>query len=193
MSGILLSIVICSVPERIGFLSRLFSKLVPQTKQKPVEILVITDNRSMTIGEKRQHLLELAKGKYITHVDDDDILSDDYVDSLLEKIKEDKYDCITFTCMVSLNGGPQKPCYYSKNFIYQNLPDRYLRNPNHLSCYKREIALRHKFSGVEYGEDDEWGKRASKDIVNECIIDKPLYYYEYINKAPNWYKKVLTN
>ena len=189
MTEKLLSIVICSVPERIGFLSRLFARLVPQTKNKPVELLVITDNRSMSLGEKRQKLLELATGKYICHVDDDDLIAEDYVDSLLEKIKENKYDCITFTCMVSLNGGPSKPCYYSKDHIYSNFPDKYLRNPNHLSCYKREIALKHKFTNVEYGEDDEWGKRASKDIKKECVLDKVLYYYEYLQKSPSWYKK----
>ena len=190
MTEKLLSIVICSVPERVGFLSRLFSKLTPQTKNKPVEILVLTDNRSMSIGQKRQKLLEMATGKYICHVDDDDIISDDYVDSLLDKIKEDKYDCITFTCMVSINGGQSKPCYYSKDFTYSNFPDKYLRNPNHLSCYKRDLALKHKFINLEYGEDDEWGKRASKEIVSECIIDKILYFYEYIQKPNNWYKKI---
>jgi hypothetical protein len=189
MTEKLLSIVICSVPERVGFLSRLFGRLGLQIKGKPVELLVLTDNRSMSIGEKRQYLLELAKGKYICHVDDDDLVSDDYVDSLLEKIKEDKYDCITFTCMVSINGGKAKPCYYSKDFIYSNFPDKYLRNPNHLSCYKREIALKHKFTNLEYGEDDEWGKRASKDIKTECVLDKVLYHYEYLQKSPNWYKK----
>lgn len=190
MSEKLLTLAICSVPERIGFLSRLFARLVPQTKNKPVEILVITDNRSMTIGEKRQHLQELAKGKYICHVDDDDTVSEDFVDSLLEKIKENKYDCINFICNVSINGGPQKPCYYSKDFAYENFPDKYHRKPNPRCCYRRAVALKHPFKDMEFGEDDEWAKRASNDVKTECNIDKVLYYYEYIQKSPNWYTKV---
>jgi len=190
MSEKLLSVVICSVPERIGYLSRLFARLVPQTKNKPVEILVITDNRSMSIGDKRQHLQELARGKYICHVDDDDMISEDFIDTLLDKIRESNYDCINYICMVSINGGPQKACYYSKDYTHTNLEDRYLRKPNCRCCYKTEVALKHKFSGLEFGEDDEWGARASKDIKSECNIDKVLYYYEYLQKSPNWYTKV---
>lgn len=185
--SVLLSILICSVPERLLKLQELLNQLNSQTKDKPVEILCIMDNRYMTIGKKRQKLNELSQGKYIIHVDDDDRVSNDFVDALLEKIRNDDYDCINFTCMVSLDKKPPIPCYYSKDFSYQNFPHHFLRKPNSRCCYKREIALRHPFQDVPFAEDDEWGERASKDIKNEILIPKILYYYDFISKPNSWY------
>ena len=41
------------------------------------------DNKKRTIGKKRDEMLKLAQGKYVTFVDDDDRISDDYVDEIM--------------------------------------------------------------------------------------------------------------
>lgn len=185
---ILLSILIASVPERLLPLSRMLSRLSEQTFEKPVEILVLTDNRCMTIGKKRQRLNEMAQGKYVIHVDDDDTVSDDFVDSLLPHIYGEQYDCITFTCMCEGDDGKGKvPCFYSKSFPHIDYPTFRLRRPNCRCCYRRTVALRHAFSDVAYGEDDEWAKRACQDIVHEIQLPKVLYYYTYITKPMDWF------
>lgn len=185
---ILLSILIASVPERINGLAALLQELSDQTFGKPVEILVITDNRHMTIGMKRQRLNELSQGKYVIHVDDDDMVSKDFVDSLLAHIHGEIYDCITFTCMVQGDDGRgPMPCYYGASFPYVNYPNCRLRQPNPRCCYRRSIAIRHAFQDVVYGEDDEWAMRASKDIQSEMRIPNVLYYYTYITKPEEWF------
>lgn len=187
MEDYLLTIAICSLPERLEELGSMLRVLESQTKDKPVEILSIIDNRTMSIGRKRQYLNEIAHGKYIAHVDDDDEIAPDYIDALLAPIREGKYDCINFVCMVYYNDDPPKPCLYSKDFGHQTLPDRILRRPNSRCCYKREIALRHRYSDFPYAEDDDWGIRASKDIVHEFNINKPLYFYRFRDKPRDWF------
>lgn len=185
---ILLSVLIPSLPERMKFLCAMYDQLIPQTTNKPVEILVLTDNRTMSIGQKRQRLNEMAKGKYVVHVDDDDTISEDYVDCLLEKIRMDRFDVINYICMVHLDDGEKpKPCYYSKDFMYANLPKYNLRKPNSRCCFKREVALRQSYNDFPYGEDDDWGERMASEIQRECIIDKVLYEYRWVEKQSDWF------
>ena len=184
---ILLSILVASLPERIELLSKLYKQVVPQTIGKPVEILVITDNRTMSIGQKRQVLNEMAKGKYVVHVDDDDTISEDYVDLLLEKIRENRYDVINFVCMVHIGDENPKPCYYSKDFIYSNLEKYNLRKPNSRCCFRKETALQQNYHDYPYAEDDDWGERIAPFIKRECIIDKVLYNYKWVEKDKDWF------
>ena len=184
----MLSILIASVPERIRMLERVLTQLSAQTFGKPVEILVLTDNRFMSIGTKRQRLNDLSRGRYIIHVDDDDTVSEDFVDSLMEFILQDRYDCITFTCMVQEHGGkPPRPCYYSSKFPHATFETHVLRKPNPRCCYRRSIALRHPFRDLPFMEDDEWAARACKDIEHEISIPKVLYYYAPVSKPDEWF------
>jgi hypothetical protein len=60
---IVLSILIPSIPERMGMLNKLLEHLNLLFNKEWVEILVLMDNKSMSIGEKRIRLLSIAKGK----------------------------------------------------------------------------------------------------------------------------------
>ena len=113
-----LSILICSVNNRISnFLPKVLNKLTHQANLfDDVEVLTLMDNKKIMLGEKRNILIKIAAGNYITFVDDDDNVSDDYVETLLEGIKTN-CDVITFTVNVSIDGGEYKPCYYSKTFL----------------------------------------------------------------------------
>lgn len=184
---ILLTICIPSLPERITFLSQLYDQIVPQTTGKPVEILAITDNRTMSIGQKRQRLNEMAKGKYVVHVDDDDTIAEDFVDELLHRIRMDRFDVINFICMVHIPNEPPKPCYYSKDFQYANLPKYNLRKPNSRCCFRKSTALMQSYNDFPYGEDDDWGERIAPYIQRESIIDKVLYEYIWVEKDKDWF------
>ena len=87
-----LSILICHVPERAEKLERLMDVLRPQLNDG-VEVLIETDAREMTIGAKRNLLLEKAKGQYVCFVDDDDLVPPYYVAKILEAISKHP-DCI---------------------------------------------------------------------------------------------------
>ena len=70
--NIKLSILILSIPSRIKQLETLLEKLENQFDDDRVEILVMLDNKSFHIYEKRNELLDMARGEYLCFLDDDD-------------------------------------------------------------------------------------------------------------------------
>ena len=98
-----LSILIPSIPERFETVIPLIENLQNQIGDKDVEVLLLSDNMKMSIGEKRQKLKELAKGEYWAFVDDDDDISDDYIEQLLKGVESGK-DVITFHQWSTING-----------------------------------------------------------------------------------------
>jgi hypothetical protein len=80
-----LSILICSLNRRKKYLKRLVDILRSQAN-RDIEVLCDIDNGEVSIGSKRQKLLNSAVGDYVCFVDDDDLVSEDYVDLILDKI-----------------------------------------------------------------------------------------------------------
>lgn len=181
-----LSILVCSVHTRINtFLPKIQEQLFGQygqlsePDQERVEIIILTDNKKMMLGHKRNKMVELAQGKYIVFVDDDDRIADDYITQLLKATESDA-DSIVFQAEVSLNGEPPRICYYSKDVRRDyNHRDGYYRIPNHICCIKREVSLKSSFPNVLYGEDAGYGKVLLPFLKTEHKIDKVLYYYDY--------------
>src|SRR5690606_17931204 len=105
------------------------------------------------LGEKRNIMVDMAQGEYVVHVDCDDRLEPDYIESLLNATKTG-VDVITFKVSVSLNGAAAKICHYSKGFLKDhNTWDAYFRLPNHICCIKREVCQKVSFPIILYGED----------------------------------------
>lgn len=181
-----LSILVCSVHTRYKtFLPKIQDQLFGQLNglaeadQERVEIIVLTDNKQMMLGHKRNTMIDIAQGKYIAFVDDDDRIADDYISSLLEATATDA-DSIVFKAEVSLNGEPPKICDYSKAHRRDyNHKDGYFRIPNHICCIKREVSLKSSFPNILYGEDAGYGKVLLPFLKTEHKIDKVLYYYDY--------------
>ncbi len=71
-----------------------------------VEHLVLVDNKSRTVGEKRDALLRIARGDYVAFVDDDDWISADYVPALVAAAKVFCPSVITFLQEATINLNP---------------------------------------------------------------------------------------
>lgn len=171
----------CSVNERYkNFLPNILDILYPQCNNDSVELIVLYDNKRNTLSEKRNYLLNMAQGKYVTFVDDDDEVTTDYVSSLLEVINDKNgYSVINFVVSVSLNGGEYKPCYYSIEFEKDyNTDEAYYRLPNHIMCVKNALAKTVKYRNVK-NEDSEYASRLKPLITKEYNINKTLYYYNF--------------
>lgn len=152
-----------------------------------IQILYLGDNRSMTVGHKRNLLLQLAQGKYVCFIDDDDEVYPHYVGSIWTGTHTNK-DAICFNAHVSLNGGEKMPCYFSKNYGNENKANRYFRLPNHLMCLKRSQALKVKYPDISFGEDMAYSKEIVPIIRDEHLIDDFLYHYKFNSKTSESYK-----
>ena len=186
---VLFTVMILSIPTRIErYLMPLYTRMLEQAEDHTdIEILCLIDNKSMTIGEKRQALLDSARGKWVGFMDDDDGISDDYIKNLHEAMTQHPADVITFDQHCSVNGKE-----FSVNFRMGNPHDPYIpgagtlhlkRPPYHMCFWRSEIAKSAKFKPSSYGEDLAWCMEMYPKIRSETHIDKVLHYYNYDDRT----------
>jgi glycosyltransferase involved in cell wall biosynthesis len=186
-NDILFSVLILSIPSRIEkHLNSLYNKLSKQTDDfKDVEVLCLIDNKRMSIGEKRQNLLNCSRGKWVGFMDDDDDVSDDYIASLHQAMKNTPADVITFDQNCTVNG-----MNFVVSFSMKNPNERYVpgmtfvrRPPFHICFWKREITQQAKFENSSYGEDYAWCVQMYPHVKSETHIDKHLHHYRYDDRT----------
>lgn len=179
-----LSICIASLPARRARLDAMVDELFYQARTCcPGEVEVLVDDRAppVSIGEKRQALLERARGHFIVYVDDDDAVAHDYVERITDALRNNPdVDCLAMRGWLSAtNGLPAKRWEISRSHErWSEEPSAYLRSTNHLAPVRREIALRVGFSSVSHGEDSEYARWLRPLLSTEATTgDAPIYYY----------------
>jgi glycosyltransferase involved in cell wall biosynthesis len=175
-----LSILIATMPIRANKLANLRQVL---DRQLTPEVEVITDiSMNYNIGTKRNKLLSLASGKYVTAIDDDDLIAPDYIEKILKACKSD-CDCIGISGVITTNGSNEMQWHISKDYMgWFERKNVYYRTPNHISPVKRELALAAGFPEISFGEDYEYSMRLLRLLNTEVKIEGILYYYRYEQK-----------
>jgi hypothetical protein len=149
------------------------------------QLWLLLDNKTMTLGDKRNRMVNMARGTFITFADDDDLLSEDYVDTLVDAIDYiDNPDVINFMVNISINGGEYKPVHYSIKYK-QDYNDEvaYYRIPNHLMCVRTELAKATPYKPIIRGEDSAYAKDLFPKLRREHNLNKVLYYYNFNQKT----------
>jgi len=178
------SVLIPSLVERDamldGLLTSIKEKVARLCPSLRVEFCLDVDNRQKSVGKKRGDLLKQAKGKYLSFIDDDDSITDAYV--------EDLWACIQggHQCM-RLNG--QMGDYVFTHNIGVTLEDKmvvgeppvFQRPPNHLNPILSDIARFVKFKDATHGEDLDWTVSMIKTglLRNEYPADVSRIHYHY--------------
>lgn len=177
-----LSILVCSVPARARQLKWLVKHLYAQIiRFAPRQVEVLVDDRvEPTVGEKRQALLERAKGHYVCFIDDDDGVPFDYVPRIVGAIERDpETDCLSLEGVLTTRGG--KPERFTHSILHDGWFTKngiHYRTPNHLNVIRRELALEVGFIARSVGEDHEFSKRIRALLKTEVSTGhKPLYFY----------------
>lgn len=127
-------------------------------------------------GRARNRGLDLAKGTYIQFIDSDDVISENFIEKLLEKIPEDR-DIIEFSWRsLNTNGA-------LFNFRVSKDGDR-LTNPSACTrCFKRSYIGNIRFNEQKDAtEDEDFSRRLGYlrepvDPISVSIIPDYLYFY----------------
>lgn len=191
---IVISILICHIPERFNMLNELLDELIDQSvklyfekKGVDVEILVTSpDEYDLNIGAKRNALLARAKGDYVAFIDDDDNIFVDYLAELATGVLTG-VDCCSLIGALTTDGGNIQPFHHSIKYDkYTQKGGVYYRPPNHLNCIKASIAKAFKFSEINFAEDTDWAMQLVKARVlkTEYIVQHTIYHYKYISNKP---------
>lgn len=176
-----LSILVCTTTGRVGtFLPKIIRHL-ENISSDGVEILYLGDNKKRSVGTKRNDLINLAQGEYISFIDDDDMVSSDYCTLILKEIEHNP-DVICFNAFRNFNGRKDRPVIYSA--LFKQDADKqhvYERIPNHLSVWRKDLCL--PFQDRNFGEDSEWAIRMRQLIKTSRKIDKVLYQYWFDSRT----------
>lgn len=177
-----LSILIPTMKGRERFLKRLIDNLSYQINEldswQDIEIIKC-DDEFKTTGHKRNILIEKSEANYIAFIDDDDMITDCYIQKQLDVVNSGM-DCGSLNGLYFLNG------VYGKPFIHSNIYNEwytdaiaYRRCPNHLNCIRRDIAIQIPYKDITVGEDGNFSMdlKASGLIKTEYEIKETLYLY----------------
>jgi len=191
-SDIVVSILILSIPSRTESVTALVKKLEKQLgNRRSVEILVFSDNCSQSISTKRNVVLQAARGRFVCFLDDDDGVSNDYIDQILKAAEaHPQVDCISFNQFCSLDGEPMNVEFGIGNphgqlwRTEEGLLGDIKRPPYHMCLWRSELAQSEEFQ-PKYGangqsvEDIDWLMRLYPKVQSEHHIDAPLHLYIY--------------
>lgn len=161
-----------------------------QANKDAVEI-ICEKSETLSIGRKRNMLLQNASGDYIAFIDDDDEVSPNYVKLLMEGINKG-VDCCSLKGMYSVDGRMDGFFEHSLKYSEWRTNDvedfrkgiKYERYPNHLNCIKSDIAKQFKFPEKNHGEDFDWSKQLHESglLRTEHYIEQLIYFYKFISK-----------
>jgi hypothetical protein len=175
-----LSILIPSLEERKPKLEQLKAELANQIGKRNVEVLSLSDNRQMSIGQKRNMLLTQSTGEYVSFVDDDDMVSLDYIEKVLNALTKNP-DCSSLTGEIVFSDGYSRPFIHSLRYS-QWIDDHegkvYYRPPNHLNAVRRAIAVQVGFPLWNSGEDRSFSMGIRHFLKKEEWIDGVIYNYK---------------
>jgi hypothetical protein len=184
----LLSILIATLDQREYLYNQLYCMLGQQIidggYEDKVEIIQSCDDGSKNVGTKRNELLKKSCGSHIVFIDDDDLISPNYVSLIVSVIEQNpQVDCIGIQGTMTTNGKDQRQWFISKQYGSWYEKDRvYYRTPNHISPVRRDRALKAGFPNTRFGEDRVYSERLLPMLKSEIVIPENIYHYSFSTK-----------
>lgn len=176
------SVLIPTIPGREDSLQALLASIREKVARIApglrVEYSVNFDRREKSIGRKREELLQGAQGKYMSFIDDDDAITDAYIEDLRDTLAGE-YP------VMRLRGQIQQ---YTFTHSTENpltgmmaVGEVFLRPPNHLNPMLTDVAKLVHFGDAVRGEDLDWTIRLAQRgfLDREFRSDPSRIHYLY--------------
>lgn len=176
-------ICICSIPHRHEQFSKFLAHLGSQIRPG-VRVLVYRDNLERGYGEKCQALLDAADADYVSFLDDDDWVADDFIPRCSLAL-ESRPDYVGFKVRYTIDGVPQMPVIHSLEFSgWANTPNLIYRDIVHFNPIRLSLARQGRWFGG-YGADRTWaeGVRGSGLCRTQVFIDDEIHHYQWSSQA----------
>lgn len=170
-------------PRRDRFL-RLMDVLLPQAEQYPGEVEVVAlFNYGQPLQALRQELLNSARGEFVSFVDDDDLVSEDFVAAVLRALQaQPDADYVAF-----------RHAYYQRGRLYPlpvvtglqysgwyNTSDALVRDITCINPVRTELARQAGFERPAGRYEDRGYVQALRPRLadrKQAVIEKVLYHY----------------
>jgi hypothetical protein len=151
------TVMIATIPGREEKLQTLLASIREKvnrlTPELRLEICLDFDNRESSIGDKRQRLLQRAAGKYLSFVDDDDAITDAYVEDVWGMIRGNFH-----TMRLWGKIGDYRFMHSTSVKLTDPMATEHIfqRPPNHLNPMLSDVAKLAPFKDATRGEDLDW-------------------------------------
>ena len=183
MPNPILTVAVPTTPDREREFNHLHNYLLKQMDDR-CEFIFELDNKEMSIGEKRQKLINRAQGEYIFQCDSDDMVSVDFIPKVLAAL-ETKPDCVCYFEKIIYNGMAKISCHsndfadWGENYKEGDNFYHYIRTPFFKDVIKTDICRAVPVPYIRYGEDIKWSRDLKKSglIKTEEFIPEIMYYY----------------
>lgn len=189
-----LSVLIPTVESRKESLNRLVLELnrICLERSYSIEIITLLDNFENTVGVKRTRLRELSTAPYSCFIDDDDMVSEQFMENAFQCYKLD-LDCCKVIGLRTNDGKEDSTFELSiRNLKLIKLRNKYLNYVSHLNPIKNELCRDIPFPDMTTGEDTLWSERLMKMKVIKNEYNKghkPTYFYNFSSRETLTQKK----
>lgn len=156
---------------------------IRETPEIRVEVLWESDNGELTLGQKRNVLMDRCTGKYHCFIDDDDVIARDYLKVFVPMIKSGiDYDCASFVGAHYMRGRFNKFFHHSLDYsTWDERPDRFIRSVSPMNMIKTDIVRQVRYKDIRNTEDSEFSFRLRESglLKTEFKINpnRPIYHY----------------
>lgn len=156
---------------------------IAEVPEIQVEVLWEADERELTLGAKRNVLMDRCTGKYHCFVDDDDILAPYFLKSFVPMIQSGiDYDCASFVGAHYEKGVFRKLFNHSLEIKeWFETEERYFRSPSPMNLLKTSIVRQVRYKDIRDTEDHEFSIRlvGTGLLKTEFAVNpnRPLYHY----------------
>lgn len=184
-----------------AYLPKLLDTLDKQM-QKGIEVLIVDDGSRNPVqttykwakvfrkknggpGEARNVGLDHAKGEYIAFIDADDLVTDDYIPLVMEKIKEGfDYCYLSWECL---------PGPWMVKIIIDSEDAKF---PGYNLCVWNRVYNRSLIEGMRFSPNKLWSEDADfiyrlNERGKKAWISKPIYLYRS-DTPDSWTKKMMS-
>lgn len=189
MSSEKLSILIPTIPERSHLFGDLYAKLRTQIEKLPVplggvEIYYLETPKfiygGLSVGKKREALINMAKGEYLCFVDDDETIAPNYIEQLV-RLCNIGADIVTFKSIFKCDyywGIANMSLHHPIN--EQATPyGEFKRKPFHICPVKTTIAQRCKLPDINNAEDWAYMEQVLPQCTTEVHTEQILHQYNH--------------
>lgn len=187
MTQPLLTVMIPTTIDRREMFVKLANELQYQRQgfSELVDIIWREDNKEISVGLKRQQLLEDAKGEWVVGFDSDDWPAPTYLIDIMTALTENpSVDHVGFIEDCDIDGQKSKSIFSIKHKSWGEQEQGYdqVRCANPKSVIRRTKALQVGYKDLRFGEDRIFSEAVTPLLESEVFINKPLYFYRHNSK-----------
>lgn len=188
------TILIPTLGERGRSFTALIDRLMPQVDAfvGRVKVLAFWNNGQPGLPEIRQRLMEAVDTDYLSFIDDDDMVPEDFVSSVMAAL-ESRPDYVGFKVRYLADGRDRGEVDHSLRhgtWAEERNPYRLIRDISHINPMRSEVAKAADFRVVERGqvEDRPWVAqvRDAGSLRTEVYLDRVMYEYRWDRRGSRW-------